>query len=753
MRFMWVGVVVAGCSGPSSSGGDAGTDGTVADGGDAGSGVSNPPPDLVGAPCTGLLGFPGVPLNGSSERLAHFAFGDTSGDGIPDLAIGDGSYPQVTVGRGDGTFDRSMLVYNTTSDWVRPLEIADMNADGIGDLVYGSATSSSIKVEVSNGNGTFAAPQQYLTSVKTDRMAIGDLNGDGRGDIVALSYNDRAIYALLSTTTGFGSPITYATVATSVELAVGDLSGDGKPDVAVTDFSGTLRVMINNGTGGLGAPTSYTAPMQAEAVVIADVNKDGLRDVVVTGTGTAGAVAAVFLNQGGGVLGAHMAYPAGAPFQTTYLRVGDFDGDANPDVVLASAVNHLSILRGTGTGTFGVPNRYVVDASPHGLLAADVNTDGRLDLAVLEDRRLNLHLNDGSAAMFPMRASYDYGTTAQLFSVRVEDLDGDGRADLIAADRSGQRVVTRRAEPSGGLSLATTDYPVSGYPSGLVRVDVDNDGRIDVIALTGQLNGGQALLNRGDGGLGMTTPFVLSGSPSLAAVGDVNRDGAADIVVATAITPIGNTPNTVEYVKGNGDGTFAAGTTVWTGERLFGVALGDVDNDGKPDLLVEDASTTRAGLQVMRGVGDGSFLPPLLYDLSDIGRIALRDLNGDSNLDLVESGAGVRVRLGHGDGTFAPAVEYVVVADGELAFADVNGDGNLDVLVTASNVQADRQTISLALGNGDGTLVPFAQYDGGPKIRTIAIGDIDGDGRLDIATDNHSRASVLAGRCLGTAGP
>jgi hypothetical protein len=181
------------------------------------------------------------------------------------------------------------------------------------------------------------------------------------------------------------------------------------------------------------------------------------------------------------------------------------------------------------------------------------------------------------------------------------------------------------------------------------------------------------------------------------------------------------------------------------GSDPAGLALADLDGDGDLDVAAaRNGSTAIAPVAVLRGNGNGTLGPATTFGSG--GRavsVAVGDLNVDGKKDLILCGpSGIRVLLGNGDGTFGTQASYVAgISFESVAIGDVNGDGKPDVAASTRN----RNTVSVLLGNGDGTLAPKTEYGTGDTPVALAIADLNGDGWPDLVTADYvgNTATVL----------
>jgi hypothetical protein len=231
--------------------------------------------------------------------------------------------------------------------------------------------------------------------------------------------------------------------------------------------------------------------------------------------------------------------------------------------------------------------------------------------------------------------------------------------------------------------------------------------------------------------------------------GDFNGDGVPDLVLPAAGS------NAISLLLGKGDGTFATAVNMPTGNYPVGVAVGDFNGDGNLDVAT--AADNSYTVSVLLGNGKGSFAPHVDYPVgADPAWMLTADLNLDGKLDLVTANAGddnISVLLGKGDGTFQSATNYVLTGGAnpyQVAVGDFNHDGKPDLAVADFNTN----TISILMGNGDGTFQPHVEYPTTSFPFGIVVGDFNGDGALDLAVTDlpatNANCFVSGSECPGT---
>ncbi len=249
------------------------------------------------------------------------------------------------------------------------------------------------------------------------------------------------------------------------------------------------------------------------------------------------------------------------------------------------------------------------------------------------------------------------------------------------------------------------------------------------------------------------TDYNASRPASAVAIGDLNSDGFADIISAH----MSFNGDSLTVYLGRGDGTFQGGKTSWSVMTVSDVALGNFNGDAWLDAALPWSDSV--GFEL----GDGSGLFPnstyaLTGNIGIDGRVAVGDLNSDGYLDAVETDdqnpGFVFVALGKGDGSFQPSSQFATGKEpNDLAIADLNGDAKPDLVVANTGCCPNETTVSVLLGNGDGTFGPKMDFTSCMAPRSVAVGDLNSDGVPDIVTSCYNAVSVLLGTGDGSFQP
>jgi hypothetical protein len=250
-------------------------------------------------------------------------------------------------------------------------------------------------------------------------------------------------------------------------------------------------------------------------------------------------------------------------------------------------------------------------------------------------------------------------------------------------------------------------------------------------------------LGKGDGTFRPRVNYPTADAPHAIAIGDFNGDEKADLAVAIFNYYNGNL---VSVLLGNGDGSFQPHVDYTTQSGPTSVATGDLNNDGKIDLAVGIFNGSR--LNVLLGNGDGTFQPFLSFgDYGGGESIAVGDFNRDGKPDVVTTNynfcCSVSVFLGNGDGTFQPPVDYAAGPQPlSVAVGDFNVDGKADLAVANTAAYYDGNTVSVFLGNGDGSFMEPTNYITGFGPMAVAVSDFNHDGAADLVTANWSESTL-----------
>ena len=610
--------------------------------------------------------------------------------------------------------------------------------------------------------------QQFYDSVTVpttnyvDDVAVGDLNNDGQDDVVT-PYD-----VLLGNADGTFQTAKPTTFQRDMggEMVLADFNGDGNLDLAVTiasvDFAFTnkVAVLLGKGDGTFQPEHDYVAVSYPFALAVADFNGDGIPDLVVGGDLNVGGSSsfAVLLGNGDGTFG----QPIQSGEFTTIVAAADLNGDGKADVVVGNAFeNQISIYFGNGDGTFQPPKTKVLDFSVFKLKLVDVNGDSRLDL--IAGAYIENHF-----AILPGKPNGTFG--APLITELADmpgdfvagDFDRDGKIDFavsqLDASRSGQTALVILLGKGNGKFRPAIQFGSLG--NFIAAGDFDHDATLDLVGGGAPgIKSLQVAYGRRNGKFTDRRDFAVGNGAWGVASADLNHDGNLDLAVGTSDTFVGS--NTVTVLLGDGRGAFSAPTIYQIGGDYgsLNVAIGDLNGDGNPDLVANHVAYPNFGVDVLLGNGDGTFALPVDYPTGAYPLwVAIADVNNDGRMDIITADntytgnqfrGRVGVLLGNGDGTFQPYIEYATAKNPTLVVAaDFNHDGNVD-LATANGYYPYLPTsISILLGRGDGRFPTHTEYelDNLAEFKMVT-GDFNGDGKIDLAC---SSGQLLLGGGDGT---
>jgi len=325
---------------------------------------------------------------------------------------------------------------------------------------------------------------------------------------------------------------------------------------------------------------------------------------------------------------------------------------------------------------------------------------------------------------------YDVGTSPRC--VRLGDLDENSALDTAVVNYDGSSV-SILLNNGGGSFAPRNDYEVGDSPGSVAIADFNGDTYPDLAVANGYSNSISVLFNEGDGTFGPAVDYEVDGRAYSISAGDFDNDSDVDLAVA-----VSNGGGKLAILMNDGDGTFAS-PVYYEAEALMSCdsAVGNLSEDNDLDIVTGDFG---GGVSVFLNKGNGSFHSPVRYEEPKGDTVALGDFDGDSSLDIAVTPvgtAGVGILFNDGDGTFSYGGEYSGVGSSfSLSVGDFDLDGDVDIVVVGGTGthSTDPGLVSFYINQGDGTFVRAIIYDieGGVRLRSVAVGDLDNDTDPDV---------------------
>jgi hypothetical protein len=642
---------------------------------------------------------------------------DFNHDGLLDLATLEERFDRVVVLLNDGgRFTRSVpLKFQTGNEPGSALVADDFNGDTILDLVVGNQQSRDLSLLL--GREDAASPGRWDGNFAEHRLAAHhgppatlrvDLNGDGRPDVAQIDESKGEVSVRLHPGGEEAAQVEY--VPGSVLINVGrtdplhvDINGDGAEDVVTVSGGGSILTRLARST----TEARFDSPVRlfGEARVhdVAAVRISG--GIAIAATNRRDNSVSLFRRDAAGIWTAHASLETGRG--PTNLVVGDISGDGRDDLLVVNALSlDVSVFTQEAGGNFAPATTLTIGEAAAELVLEDFLGDDKIDLAVAKPLSGTIAVWKGlGGGKFERAVNFKagkglYGLTKagirslqETSSLAVGNLNGDGRADLVAANTLANSfgLFTGKHDGAGmGASLlGPTVVQRRVSPDFVVTADFNGDEFDDIAAVYRAENEIGILLNDGTGNFNEEARFLAGSAIVGLTAGDANGDRKLDLLV-------NNQFGDLLVLLGDGSGEFESYRRADAGTHL---AVADVNADGKPDFIFADGSRDR--LRVETNDGSERFNQQSNGILAP-GTVHAADMDRDGLVDLVVPNGGgnsVLVYPGRGDGGFdSPIEKHTGVNPSHVSISDLSGDGILDVVV--ANKGSNDVTVLLGTTGG-----------------------------------------------------
>jgi 6-phosphogluconolactonase (cycloisomerase 2 family) len=632
------------------------------------------------------------------------------------------------------------------------IAIGDLSGDGKKDLACSNKGDDNIILYHQQQDGTLALHSPLDASSEPFSIAIADLNGDASPDLVCANYKSDNISIYYQQPDGkLELQFSLATGASPISVAIGDLNGDASPDLACANWSDdniTVYLQEEDGTFSLQPPLD--ASNMPRSVAIGDLNGDASPDLACANYN--GRNITLYLQQADGTLQPSPQSPLDAGILPYAAGIGDLNGDGLYDLACVDYLGKTIFvyLQDATSHMLSLSTQLSCADEPESLTIGDLNGDGRMDLAFATTGNsiiLYLQQEDGTLAEIPQSPA-PVGTRPS--SLAIGDLNGDGSMDIASANQFGNDITLYLQQPDGKLELSPqSPIPAELKPDPAAIGDLNGDGRMDIAFQTHE----QTIAvyhQQADGILGpsLQSPLDATRFIQALAIGDLNGDGKMDLACAIA-NDYYNRKYIYYYTQVNG--TLTLQPPLDTSDNPTSIALGDLDGDGKLDLACANRDSDNITVYLQRSTG--LELQPPLDTTRTPNSVAIGDLNGDGRDDLACANMEAhQITIFLQDpisGALVEPPQSPLDVSGirpiSVAIGDLNGDGRQDLACANYNTR----NINVFYQQEDGTLPTVPQlslatgyFPDSVFPHSVAIGDLNGDGRMDLACANKGNNNI-----------
>ena len=694
-------------------------------------------------------------MTGSSPHPASISIGDLNNNGQSDVVLANpGSDDlELLLRYNNGIFVERMIFSTGDGSHPQSVTIADFNQDNFFDIAVVNAWQNNMNVFLGLGNESFDTRRVYSTGLASapNSIVAGDLNKDGRMDVVVVNeMTDNVAVFLAFDYVSFTNHIIYepGAISTPYYVSSGDFNNDHLVDIAIININAhNLGIYLGYGNGTFSDQITYSTGQSSKPISlgVGDFDNDSCLDVVVANSGIHTIV--VFLGYCNGSFQSPISYSTGDSSTPSSVAVADFNKDNRLDIIVTeNKGNNVWVFLGYGNGSFSGEIIYSMPDQSYSawVVVDDLNNDTIPDVVVANQYANNVCIlfGDGNGS-FGNVTMLPTGEGSRPASVALGDFNGDKSIDIAVVNQFSKTVGLFFGYRNGSFSSQKT-YPVSAgaYLKAIIVSDINNDTALDILVVDYDRTNSSLAIFYGLGDGNFTLPKIyptgFNSLPYMVATGDFNNDGKVDLAMN-----YWNQDSIGVFIQVSSE-PFGSSALFSTGNQSHpkSVAIGDFNNDHRLDIAVTSSATNNIG--ILLGYGNGDFADQLTYSTgTDFvpSAISVDHFNDDDYLDIavVNTNIGtVSIFVGYGNGSFRQMVTYssgfgsTPVA---IAAKDMNKDSYPDLVVA----NRGSNEVLIFVGIGDGTFLPPKSYSIGYDTRpqSVAIADINNDGKLDIAVGNY----------------
>jgi len=744
------------------------------------------------------------------------AAGDLDGDGKPDLAVANNGSDKVTIYKNEST--PGNISFTNRSDHnagTNPYSVAigDLNGDGKPELIIttqGSSNSLSVMKNISvPGTISLESPLSYASMAGGFVVAIGDFDGDGKPDLAGANAASNSVLVIKNLSSSglisFGSQQYFSTGNYPVCVSISDLDGDGKPDLVTTNrFSDNVSALKNISSGGsINFENHVDYPLNDDPfyVVSGDLNNDSRPEII--GANSAAIFSSVLKN----IIGANISptitsFTPGSGINGTIINIVGtnftgttsvkFGGTTASSFVVDSATHitavvgtgaggEVSVTTGNGTATmagfifngpiitsfnpmvgvtgtivtitgtnftgatqvkFGVTiaASFIVNSSTTITATVGAGSSGSVSVTTANGTATLAGFSFGAPTITSINpVSGPVGTIVTINGTNFNSTAsgntvffGAVKATVISAT-STQLTVSAPAEatyqpvtitnnnltayssmpfnitfPNDTPTITTNSFAPAGnfgsgtYPVGVTPCDLNDDGKPDLITVNSVSNNISILKNTSTTGtisFSNKIDFTTGPGPRRIAIGDLDGDGKPDIVITNFNAGNASSISIFRNTSSAGAISFASQSNYPSGNGSIGVSVNDMNGDGKPDIIVCS--------------GNSGFISIFINTTTAPGTI-----------------------------TFANKQDFTIYGHADNLFtADLDNDGRADIITSNFGFNSISIFRNQSI-NGNLFLAPYISFGVGTNPTFVTTGDLDNDSKLDVIVTNYSSSSI-----------